>query len=139
MKIHFNIAAIRQSKWHEHLVRFAFGGALTALTGIIAKEYGPAVGGLFLAFPAIFPASASLIEKHERQKKERHGVPAGKRGRDAAALDAAGAAMGASALILFGFVIWRYLPNHSTILVVGVSTLLWLVASVAIWRTCEAL
>jgi hypothetical protein len=30
---------------------------------------GPRVGGLFLAFPAIFPASATLVEKHEKQKK----------------------------------------------------------------------
>ena len=28
---------------------------------------------LFLAFPAIFPASATLIEKHEKEKKEREG------------------------------------------------------------------
>jgi hypothetical protein len=37
-------------------------------------EWGPAVVGLFLAFPAIFPASATLIEKHERQRKQRQGL-----------------------------------------------------------------
>ena len=34
-----------------------------------AKRYGPGVAGLFLAFPAIFPAGATLIEKHEKEKK----------------------------------------------------------------------
>jgi hypothetical protein len=35
----------------------------------------PVVGGLFLAFPAIFPASATLIEKHVRERKEKAGLP----------------------------------------------------------------
>jgi hypothetical protein len=30
--------------------------------GLLAKKFGSTVGGLFLAFPAIFPASATLIE-----------------------------------------------------------------------------
>jgi hypothetical protein len=34
------------------------------VVGLIAARFGPVVGGLFLAFPAIFPASATLIEKH---------------------------------------------------------------------------
>ena len=63
MKIEINIAAIRRSKWYEYVVRFAFGGVVTALAGIIAKRYGPEVGGLFLAFPAIFPATATLLEE----------------------------------------------------------------------------
>jgi hypothetical protein len=73
MKIEINIAALGRSKWYEYLVRFAFGGAVTAIAGMIAKRYGPGVGGLFLAFPAIFPATATLLEKHEKQKKERAG------------------------------------------------------------------
>ncbi len=36
--------------------------------GLIANKWGPGVGGLFLAFPAIFPASVGLVEKHEKQK-----------------------------------------------------------------------
>jgi hypothetical protein len=51
------------------------------------------VGGLFLAFPAIFPASATLVEKHEAENKKRRGLSGMVRGREAAALDAAGAAM----------------------------------------------
>jgi len=62
---------------------------------MIAKKFGPEVGGLFLAFPAIFPATATLLEKHEKQKKQRKGLNGTKRGRLAAGVDAAGAAMGA--------------------------------------------
>lgn len=53
------------------------GCLITVATGMIAKKYGPGIGGLFLAFPAILPASATLIEKHEKQKEE--GTPSNAR------------------------------------------------------------
>ena len=40
---------------------------------MIARKFGPLMGGLFLAFPAIFPAGATLIKKHEKEKKDRAG------------------------------------------------------------------
>jgi hypothetical protein len=52
------------------VLRFALGGLTTVVAGIHADMYVPAVGGLFLAFPAIFCASATLIEKHERKRKQ---------------------------------------------------------------------
>jgi hypothetical protein len=55
---------------------------------------------LFLVFPAIFPASATLIEKHERQRKQEKGLRGQERGIDAAAVDAMGAALGSVALRL---------------------------------------
>ena len=64
----------------NNVVRFVFGGAITVGAGLLARKFGPAVGGLFLAFPAIFPASATLIEKHEREKKERKGSTGERRG-----------------------------------------------------------
>ncbi len=67
---------------------------MTVLAGLIAKHFGPVVGGLFLAFPAIFPASATLLDRDQREKKRRAGIPATLRGRLAVALDARGAAIG---------------------------------------------
>jgi hypothetical protein len=72
-------------------------GAATVLTGTISSAFGASVGGLFLAFPAIFCASATLIEKHEIRRKRESGLSGRRRGREAAALDAAGAVLGASA------------------------------------------
>ena len=80
-------------------MRFGFGGLITAVAGLIAKEYGPVVGGLFLAFPAIFPASATLIEKHERERKEQRGPNGVDRGRKAVSADAGGAAIGSVGLL----------------------------------------
>jgi hypothetical protein len=36
---------------------------------LFASGYGPSVGGLFLAFPAIFPSGAGLIENHEKEEE----------------------------------------------------------------------
>jgi len=59
-----------------------------------------------LAFPAIFVASATLVEKHERERKQKRGLAGRRRGTDAAALDAAGAALGTLGLVAFGSVVW---------------------------------
>jgi hypothetical protein len=48
-------------KLHDYVVPFFLGGAVTVATGLIAKTFGPVTGGLFLALPAIFPASATLL------------------------------------------------------------------------------
>ena len=79
---------------------------MTVVAGLIAARFGPVIGGLFLAFPAIFPASATLIEKHVRERKENAGLLGARRGKEAAALDAAGAALGSFGLAAFGLVIW---------------------------------
>ena len=74
MQVSIRFSALADSHWYEYAIRFVLGGVTTVVAGVIAKYYGPVVGGLFLAFPAIFPASATLIEKHEREKKERLGL-----------------------------------------------------------------
>jgi hypothetical protein len=90
MKIRFDPSALRQTRWYEYAARFLFGGAISAIAAMISKKFGPQIGGLFLAFPAIFPSSATLIEKHQREKKERKGLHGTIRGRLAAGVDAAG-------------------------------------------------
>lgn len=133
MVVKFEIAELRETRWYEYASRFLFGGAITAATGLIAQKYGPAVGGLFLAFPAIFPASASLIEKHETEKKKRAGFTGTKRGRVAAGIDAAGAAMACVGLAAFALVSWKLLPSHATWLSLTIATCTWAGISVAVW------
>ncbi len=82
MKIEANLSSLKETEWYEYAARFALGGAVTVITGLIAKRFGPSVEGLFLAFPAIFPASATLVEKSERKRKLRKGVEDRVRGRD---------------------------------------------------------
>jgi hypothetical protein len=133
MKIGLDLDSVKESRWYEYAVRFFFGGVITAATGEIARKFGPEVAGLFLAFPAIFPATATIVEKHEREKKEKAGMHGMRRGRVLASADAAGAAMGALGLIAFGAFVWRMLPEHTTWIVLGTATLLWLAIAISVW------
>ena len=137
MKVHADFSALRRTKWYEYAIRFLFGGIVTAITGLIAKKFGPQVGGLFLAFPAIFPATATLLEKHEKQKKEQKGLNGTKRGRLAAGVDAAGAAMGAGGLLVFALIVWKLLPGRSGSMVLAAATPAWVVVAISIWAAQE--
>ena len=104
---------------------------------MIAKKFGPEIGGLFLAFPAIFPASATLVEKHEKQKKRRAGLEGTKRARAAAGVDAAGTAMGCAGLISFALVVWKVLPSHAVWMTLLAATMTWAVVGVSTWIACN--
>jgi len=138
MRVKIDPSVLRQTNFQDYAIRFFFGGLITAIAGIIAKEFGPGVGGLFLAFPAIFPASATMIEKHEKQKKERQGVDGTVRGREAASIDAAGAAMGSLGLIVFALVVWKLVPRHSHWMVLITATTAWFAVSVLVWKIRKA-
>jgi hypothetical protein len=133
MIVQFKPCALRQTRWYEYLVRFLLGGAMTVVAGLIAARLGPVIGGLFLAFPAIFPASATLIEKHVRERKEKAGLPGARRGKEAAALDAAGAALGSFGLTAFGLVIWLMIA-HSPASALILAAACWLAVAVLGWR-----
>jgi Protein of unknown function (DUF3147) len=75
MRVSFHFDALRKTKWSEYAVRFIFGGTISVIAAVLAGHFGPAFGGLFLAFPAIFPASATLLEKREIQKKAKRKSP----------------------------------------------------------------
>src|SRR5580704_13865837 len=106
MRVKLNLGALKEAKWHEYAIRFLLGGLITVATGLIAKNFGPAVGGLFLAFPAIFPATATLIATHEKERKRRVGLDGTRRGRDAAALESRGTALSTVGLSVFGIIVW---------------------------------
>lgn len=139
MRINIDPSGLRRATWREYSLRFLFGGLITAATGIVAHEYGPATGGLFLAFPAIFPAAVTLVEKHEREKKRLAGEHGTIRGREAAALDAAGAALGSIGLIGFAIVVWQLLADYNPAVVLGAATGTWLAISGLAWMVRRAL
>ena len=81
MIVQLNLSALRETRWYDYAIRFVLGGAMTVIAGLIAARFGPVVGGLLWAFPAIFPASATLIEKHGRERKEKAGLAGARRGK----------------------------------------------------------
>jgi hypothetical protein len=139
MRITFKASAFKRTSWKEYGVRFAFGGAITVLAGVLAKEYGPSLGGLFLAFPAIFPATSTLIESHERQKKIDKGKSGRMRGRLVAAVDARGAMWGSMGLMCFAALVWKLLPRWNAAADLLVALGVWMLASIFFWRFCRYL
>ncbi len=133
MVIRVKLSTLKQGHWYEYVVRFALGGFATVVAGAVADIWGPAAGGLFLALPAIFCASATLIEKHEREEKEKKGLKGKERGKNAAALDAVGAALGSAGLAAFGAVMWL-LVMDTAVGSLALATAIWFAVSVLLWR-----
>ena len=110
---------LRKTSWREYALRFAFGGLVTAFAGFLGTTFGPAVGGLFLGFPAILPASLTLVKKHE--------------GEEAAGDDAAGAMAGSIGLIVFGALVWALATRLAAWQLLLLATSAWPVVSVIVW------
>jgi hypothetical protein len=104
-------------------VRFGFGAAISLVAGLISLAFGAPVGGVFLAFPAILPASLTLIEKKE--------------GRAAAIHDLHGTILGAAALGPFALVAGVGLGRFSAALVLPAALATWLGASLTAYAVVE--
>src|ERR1700733_9422026 len=133
MVVRFKLSALKEGRWYEYGIRFGLGGLATVVTGIIADSKGASIGGLFLAFPAVLCASATLVEAHERREKRRHGLNGQRRGTDAAALEAAGAAIGSLGLVSFALAVWLLVPTLG-IASLGIGAVVWLLVAVTCWR-----
>jgi hypothetical protein len=133
MIVKAKLSRLRQTEWWEWLVRFFFGGVVTALAGIIAKEFGPVVGGLFLAFPGIFPAGVTLVERHEKDKKRKQGYRGTPRGRKVSAVLAAGAVAGSVGLLAFAGAVAWLAPRLPAWQMLAVAALAWIAVSALAW------
>jgi Protein of unknown function (DUF3147) len=132
MLIKLSSSALKQTRWYEYGIRFALGGLATVLAGLIGAYFGRSVGGLFLALPAIFCASATLVENHERQTKEKACLSGRRRGQQAAALDAAGAALGSIGLVAFAAAFHIVVPTSIAAAFVA-AMVAWAIVSVVAW------
>lgn len=118
-RISIDPAKARDISWKAYLVRFAFGGLVTLGAGLIGKAYGPAVGGLFLAFPSIAIASLTLIERDE--------------GKNAVGADAAGTCLGSLGLLGFGAIVWTLARQLAAWQVLCLALAVWFVLASGLW------
>ena len=139
MPIGVSFSKLRENTPGEFFSRFVFGGAVTVVASLIAKRFGPVIGGLFLAFPGIFPAAVSMTEKHAEKRKAEKGAVGTRFGRAEASVEAAGASAGALGLAAFAFVLWKGLPAHSLLPVLLAACAAWLILSFALWWLRERL
>jgi hypothetical protein len=119
------LSGIKQTTLGEYALRFVFGGLICAVTGFIGQKLGPAVGGLFLSFPAILPASLTLVRHHDGLQK--------------AVEDARGARLGSVALASFGAIVgwgwrcWPALGDMPFAVILTIAMAAWLVVGTALW------
>jgi hypothetical protein len=139
MLVKVDLSKLKGSSYSQHAIRFALGGSITAIAGILDKRFGPGISGLFLAFPAIFPASVTLIEKAERSRKLEKGMSGDKRACAAAVLDANGAALGSLALMAFAGVVWSSVARYRAWVVLLGAATVWIGGSVAAWAISRRL
>jgi len=130
--VKLSLSTLKDTRWYEYLIRFVLGGAVTAFTGVVSSLFGASVGGLFLALPAIFCASATLIASHEKRRKREVGASGRRRGQQAAALDAAGAALGSLGMLAFALTFRLLVERKETVAFIA-ALVAWTVISVAAW------
>lgn len=116
---HVAPSQLKGTKAWEYLVRFGFGGAVTVATGIVAKIFGPLVAGLFLAFPAILPASLTLVKQHD--------------GRAKAVDDARGGRLGSVGLLAFAIFVVLAAEHLGAPLVLLAAAAVWLLVDAVLW------
>ena len=74
-----------------------------------------------------------MIEKHVRERKEKAGLRGARRGKEAAALDAAGAALGSFGLAAFGLMIWLMIVR-SPASALALAAMSWLAVAMLAWQ-----
>src|SRR5256885_12823169 len=83
----FDWSKLSKASPGEIALRFIFGASIALIAAVVAYFFGAKAGGLFLAFPAVLPATLTLIERKEGTTK--------------AWADASGGALGALGLAAF--------------------------------------
>jgi len=114
-----DVGAIKKHKPSDYLLRFGFGAAIALAAGLIGMKFGPIVGGVFLGFPAILPASLTLIEKKD--------------GKEEASIDSVGAVLGAVAMIAFAVAVILFARGLGVVASLAVALVVWLVAAFVLY------
>ncbi len=111
------VRSLRSVRPREYAIRFLFGAGVALLAALVGQLVSLRAGGLFLAFPAILPATLTLIQQKE--------------GRRQAQDDDIGAIAGGVGLVVFALAGWLALIafNLSGPAVLGVAFLAWAIAS----------
>jgi hypothetical protein len=137
MRLDLRFDSLKQTTPTEYVSRFVFGGLVTVVAGLVADRFGPVIGGLFLAFPGIFPAGVSLVEKHKTLRENAEGKVGTWAARGQASVEATGASIGTLGLTGFAVVLWQGLPRLSFLPVLLIAAGTWTVVSWLCWWTRE--
>jgi hypothetical protein len=139
MLLRLQLTSLKETRPSEYFWRFVFGGTVTVVASLVAHWFGPVIGGLFLAFPGIFPASISLVEKHKTLREVKEGKHGTRSAAAEASVEATGASIGAIGLAAFALVVWRAVPSHGLAAVLCCAFAAWMVVGWVFWWARERL
>lgn len=122
--VEVDLTKLKEAKPTDYAIRFAFGAAISVAAAVISLKFGPKVGGLFLAFPAILPATLTLLEKKE--------------GKAQVLADASGGILGAVGLAAFALVAFLLLHAIGPVLALGAALLAWVAVAVGLYFVFKA-
>jgi hypothetical protein len=131
VRIRLDPGPLKESHLSGHAIRFAVGGAVTVATGLVARAFGPVVGGLFLALPAILPAGIALLVR--LQNRNAGPGARGDRARRAVVIQTTGAAAGALGLVAFALVGWLRFVHWPAWLTLMAATAAWCAVAALAW------
>jgi hypothetical protein len=106
-------------KPRDLLIRFALGALIAITAAMLGKAFSPRFGGAFLAFPAILPASLTLIEEKEGTRR--------------ADRNAIGAVLGGVGLVVFGAIGESTCGRVSAVIAIVCSLAGWILVSVGLY------
>ena len=114
-----DLGKLRAAKLRDYALRFALGAVISIGAAIADKAVGARFGGIFLAFPAILPASLTLIQEKEGTRR--------------ADRNAIGAVLGGAALVIFAMIAELTLRRIEPYLALMLALLGWIVSSLVLY------
>jgi Protein of unknown function (DUF3147) len=120
----FDRGQLHETRWEDLLVRFVFGATVSVAAGTVGLAFGARVGGMLLAFPAILPATLTLIAKQEGERRSFH--------------DLQGTVAGACGLVGFGVVAAIAFGHLNVLVVLALALMAWCVVAgglYLVWAT----
>ena len=115
----FRVDKLHDAKVSELAVRFAFGAGISLVAAVAGIVFSPKVGGMFLAFPAILPATLTLLE-------DKHGT-------EDAVHDVRGSEFGAIGLVAFAIVAAALFTRTAATVALAAATAAWILVSIALY------
>lgn len=113
-----NLHGLKEKRPRDYTVRFGFGASISLIAALISLKY-QLFGGMFLAFPAILPASLTLVERDA--------------GRKEATIDAEGAIIGAVGLVAFALVAAFGISSWGAMTALLLAASAWLMVTLTIY------
>jgi hypothetical protein len=120
-----DVHALREVSIKELAIRFAFGAGVSLVAAAVGQLAGSFAGGMMLAFPAILPATVTLLERSD--------------GREEAVRDVQEAVLGALGLSVFALVLVATLPHEHGRLALPLAVAAWAGSSMLAYTAAEAL